>query len=371
MDPSNNSEKKPRNKSRIARFILAEGAVSKPEISSALKISMPTVLQNTKELIGEGIVKESGEYASTGGRKAKALSIVPDGRYALGIHITAGQISLVLINLKGEILRRKQVQQPYVHSAGYYKGVKDNAELFICEAAVNRAKLLGTGICLPGIIDPPAAMLVKSHSLHAENISLQVLSQYFDREPAYENDARSAAMAELRRHKGSAVYLSLSDTVSGAICLDRSLYRGDHFRSAQFGHTILVPGGKTCRCGKEGCVDAYCSAHVLTECSEGNLETFFHKLESRDMEATDIWDRYLDGLAIAVSNLRMNFDCDIILGGRVGAFLEPYRTEIGNRILQYNCFDRDSSYLHICRCTQEASAIGAALVFVDRYLDQL
>ena len=69
------AEPKRNNKIRTARFISLRGTTSKTEISAGLKLSMPTTLQNVKALIDEGIVEETGEYESTGGRKAKALAI--------------------------------------------------------------------------------------------------------------------------------------------------------------------------------------------------------------------------------------------------------------------------------------------------------
>ena len=63
-------EKKKQNKVKIAKFIRYKGHTSKPEIAAELGISMPTVLQNVKELTESGIVEEFGEYESTGCRKA-------------------------------------------------------------------------------------------------------------------------------------------------------------------------------------------------------------------------------------------------------------------------------------------------------------
>ena len=85
------------NRSRIARFILREGSASKPEIASSLKLSMPTVLQSVKDLMDGGVIEEVGEYESTGGRKAKALSVVPDIRYGVGMDITANHVIKIQI----------------------------------------------------------------------------------------------------------------------------------------------------------------------------------------------------------------------------------------------------------------------------------
>ncbi len=49
---------------------------------------------------------------------------------------------------------------------------------------------------------------------------------------------------------------------------------GETFKSAEFGHMIIEKGGRTCYCGKNGCVDAYCSAKVLSKYSDDDLELF-------------------------------------------------------------------------------------------------
>lgn len=67
---------------------------------------MPTVLTNVNELLEKGIIAETGEYASTGGRKAKSIEINPMYRCAMGIVITANHVGMVLVNLKYEIKKR-------------------------------------------------------------------------------------------------------------------------------------------------------------------------------------------------------------------------------------------------------------------------
>lgn len=336
-----------------------------------LGISMPTVLQNIKELMEEGVIEEVGEYESTGGRKAKALSFTAGIRQAVGIDITANHISYVLIDVKGNVLARMRIRRGFEHSLSYYEAVRANMDVFLRESGANTETILGVGISLPGIIDKSTRTLVKSHILQVEQVSLQMLGQFFDQEPAYENDASSAAMAEFGRQAENGIYLSLSNTVGGAIYMNRSIYPGDNFRSAEFGHMILVPDGNMCYCGKKGCVDAYCSARVLSSHTEDNLEDFFAGLERREPEIAEVWDIYLNHLSVTVANLRMAFDCDIILGGYVGGYLEKYRLDLAERVLRCNLFDRDSSWLKICRYTKEASAVGIALTFVDQYIDSI
>ena len=65
------------NQARIAKLIMEAGSISKGEIAARLGFSMPTTLQHIKELTEAGYITESGEYGSTGGRKAKMLHHPP------------------------------------------------------------------------------------------------------------------------------------------------------------------------------------------------------------------------------------------------------------------------------------------------------
>ncbi|MFV0528459.1 MAG: ROK family protein [Lachnospiraceae bacterium] len=364
-------DKKTSNKVRIAKFILHKKETSKQEITATLGISMPTVLQNIKELTQEGLVAEVGEYESTGGRKAKALSIVADVRYAIGIDITANHISYVLIDLKGNLCTHQRIRRAFVNSLDYYEELTTTLHAFIEETGIDREKLLGVGVALPGIIDKSLDMLVRSHILQLSNVSLKSIRQMIPYEVAFENDANSAALAELAGLRQNAVYLSLSNTVGGAIYMHDAIYPGDHFKSGEFGHVMIESKGRRCYCGKRGCADAYCAAGVLSTHTQGSLEEFFERLKARDEKLMKVWDEYLEYLAIVVTNTRMTFDCPIILGGYVGGHMDGYMPDLYRKVLNYNRFESDTEYLWQCRYQREASAVGIAMGFVESYFDHL
>ena len=55
--------------------MLNNHVTSKAEIAKELNLSMPTVLANVNDLLEKMVLEETGEYASTGGRKAKSIGI--------------------------------------------------------------------------------------------------------------------------------------------------------------------------------------------------------------------------------------------------------------------------------------------------------
>lgn len=262
------------NKSRVARHIQKNADISKPEIAGSLGLSMPTVLQIVKTLIDDGLVVESGKQKSKGGRKASALSISENCRFSCGIDITANHVSYVLIDLRGNIVLKKRIEKVFENSQIYYETVNQNLEHFISESNIEFSKIIGVGISLPGIIDKENDILIRSHVLEQANVSLKSLRQIFRYPIAFENDANSALFAEMHSIESNTVYLSLSNSVGGSICIDNDIYRGDFFKSAEFGHMIIAPNGRRCYCGKNGCADAYCSARVLLEYAD-SLEGFF------------------------------------------------------------------------------------------------
>lgn len=353
-------------KQKILKFIFQMKKTSKMEIATELSLSMPTVLSTIKELINEGLVEETGSFESTGGRRAKKIIIVEEKYYSVGIDITANHISMVALNFCGEVVLKKRIRKKFENSLEYFEKTFEIMEDFIREPQKKyENKILGVGMSLPGIIDKDHEILVKSHALQVDRMSLKNISHLISYPVLYENDSNSAALAEMQGQTGDAVYLFLSNTVGGAIFFNGMIYEGSNYRSGEFGHVMLHPGGKKCYCGRIGCFDAYCSANLLSDLTDGDLSVFFEKLENGDKKFELIWDEYIENLALEVSNLRTIFDCDIILGGCVGGYMEKYLNTLRKKVLQYNMFDEDVTFLKNCRIKNEASAIGIAMQFID------
>lgn len=365
---SGNMEKRSSTKAKIMNYILNHPVTSKAELAKELNLSMPTVLTNVNELIAQKVMIENGEYESTGGRKAKSLGINKNLCHSIGLVITANHLEMVLVNLGYEIEKIKRIRLKFSTELSYCDKVKECVQEFLDESE-RPNQLLGIGIAIPGILDQEEQIVLKSHALQIENYSLLFLKQVFDIPVYFENDANAAMLAENPQKCQDAIYLSLNDTLGGAFCIDGKLFRGRNQKAGEFGHMILVPGGRKCYCGKAGCADAYCAASALTQ--EKSLDEFVECLQKDEKEAQNKWKEYLDYLSILISNLRMAYDMDIILGGDVGGILSEYRVPLGERVMKYNKFEHDVSYLKNCSYKKEASAVGVAKHFFYEYLMQM
>lgn len=356
-------------RNRILNFMMNQGNTSKVELAKQLNLSMPTVLSNVNELMEKGLIIEIGEMESTGGRKAALLGLDKNFRNAVGVNITANHVAMVLVNFSGEIVKQNRVRLKFEPDVTYSSRLSEEILCF-CENIGEREKILGVGISMPGVIHEKERVLVKSHALQLENYSLKMIEQMIALPVYFENDANAAMLAENTQKLGNAVYLSLNHTLGGAVCINGRLFSGQNRKAGEVGHMLLVPGGRQCYCGKCGCADAYCAASVLTQNGSEPLAAFMEKV-GKDEHASKVWDAYLEHLAILISNIRMVFDTDIILGGEVGGYLPEYMLELGKKIFQYNFFDGDLSYLKNCTYRKEASAIGAAKHFFEEFIKNI
>lgn len=77
------------------------------------------------------------------------------------------------------------------------------------------------------------------------------------------NDANAAAMGEMAygAAKGMKNFIEITlgtGVGSGIVVNGQMVYGCDGF-AGELGHTIIVPGGRECGCGRKGCLEAYCS----------------------------------------------------------------------------------------------------------------
>ena len=159
--------------------------------------------------------------------------------------------------------------------------------------------------------------------------------------------------------------------MGGALFGGNELVQGKHFRCGEVGHMTVVIDGKSCYCGKRGCLDAYCAAWHLSEAADGKLEQFFSMLDRGDAEAAEIWDSYTDYLSIAVNNIYMVLDCDIILGGYVGSCMGTHLQELWNKVAERNTFGDKEPYVKACNYKVAAAALGAALNVIETFVSQI
>ncbi len=376
------------NKNRVFRLIHYAGRISRQEIADILQLSLPTVNQNLKLLMEEGLITFEGSFASTGGRKAQIITINAGAKYAVSVNIFDNGIQIAVVNLVGDII--KVINKDIILKSGDDSGKKiaDAVKKVIKECKIPKQSMLGVGITIPGVFDSEHRVIVSAPTLGLHGYFIKEVTDYIPYPCISYNDARANAFAEywwncrrneeaqdLGRFKAShdrvvegKLYLMLNHGVGGSYLDNERIRTGKNNCYGEFGHMTIHPGGKQCFCGKKGCFESYVSSRCLSTELGVTLEYFFKELEAGNMVYENLFDSYLDDLTTGINNLYIMSDSEVIVGGPVSRYLEPYMQDIRKRLSQKYAFDTDGSYCSLAKCTPLQADSGAALEFLTNYI---
>ncbi len=110
---------------------------------------------------------------------------------------------------------------------------------------------------------------------------VDLFKKYFEVPVVLTNDANAAAIGEMvyGNAKGMKhfIEITLGTGVGSGIVVDGNMVYGHDGFAGELGHVILFPGGRTCGCGRKGCLEAYCSA-------KGIVNTYLELLEKEGKE---------------------------------------------------------------------------------------
>lgn len=369
------ADRRKQSRSSIYRYLYkTKDFCSKQTLARELGLSLPTVYQNLTELMNAGLVRYSGEHLSTGGRRANGLSIIPDARLAVGISITENRLRLSAADLCLNELAYDQMDlAPYSHFSFLGELVSQKLEQFLEANHVDRSRLLGVGIALPAVIAPDGSHIISAPTLQFQQASLAGLTCGIPYPTFVENDGTCGGHAEWFFRSGgqNMAYLSLENGVGGAVLVNGAPYHGNHRRSGEFGHMCVEAGGLPCHCGKQGCLEAYCSARRISDDLGISLKDFFAGVARHDPEYELLWYDVLRHLAVGVNNIRMALDCDVVLGGFLSEYLPPYLIRLKSYAASLNPFERSADYLHLSTLRKHTVPLGAALHFIIEFLEHI
>lgn len=262
------------NLSAILTSLAAASAAASPASRAGLakrtRLTKPTVSKLVEELVGAELVEEGDPIASGAGRPMVPLMPARGTLLAIGLEIAADHVACLGIDLAGEVLG---------HHIEYLKVTATSAEEAIDLAAelVGRVRAEAEGlpvvevvVAVPGRIAPDDGRVLSAPNLDWTEVPLvgRLLArpELAGLSVRAQNDNRLSVLTEIDHRPGeSFIYLRGSTGIGGAVVLDGALMTGAHGWAGEFGHTVIDPGGATCRCGRQGCLEAYVSYHALRE----------------------------------------------------------------------------------------------------------
>jgi glucokinase len=191
-----------------------------------------------------------------------------DKPYVLGIDIGGQTAKCGIVNARGEVLAQSIM----------VSNKHDDAQSFITALAATLQKLISDSDLTDQIrgigVGAPNGNYYTGEIKQAPNLSWahegnvpfsSMLSEAMGGMPvALTNDANAAAVGEMTygAAKGlkNFIMITLGTGVGSGIVIDGKVLYGHDGFAGELGHTCAVRGGRRCNCGKQGCLEAYCSA---------------------------------------------------------------------------------------------------------------
>lgn len=256
------------NRTSVLALIGQHGPIARVDIVRELALSPATVTAITRELVGEGLVREVDQAPSSGGRPAILLGLVAEAADAIGIKISPDRLTAVHVDLGGEPLDYRECQFD-----GSLPGVVDRLAAAIDELTAGWVRpgrrLLGIGLGLPGIVDSQRG-LVEAPILGWPTLRLAAeLQDRLGVPILIDNDVNTLAVSELLYGRGRSRDHVLTVTIGRGVGLgivaSGVIQRGHRGGAGEFGHMTMVEDGPRCECGKHGCLEALVADPALVE----------------------------------------------------------------------------------------------------------
>ena len=176
-------------------LLLAEGPLTRAQLSERTGVSKVTVSQMLARLEDRGLVMIAGEQAGGRGPNAALYSAVPSSAYVAGLYVESDLVSAAIADVTGNRLAAVSVDP---NGADDPVGLIRDAIGRACESAgIDLAKLSAVVIGSPGVLDPRTGAPRLAVNLPTWQASvLDGLRDVLHTRVMIENDVKLAAMAE-------------------------------------------------------------------------------------------------------------------------------------------------------------------------------
>lgn len=346
-------------------------AASRAELATMIGLSPQMVTMLVEELIADGLVREVGRRPAARGQPPIDLALDPEGAFAIGVQVEQGRLNAVLADLRGRVCAELSQTCATGSPTETLPHLDRLLTRIIAEAGIDRQRLLGVGIVIPGpfgnvenVENDPLAMPSWSRSAFRDSFAEALAMPVF-----IGNDATAAAVGEhldgVARDLRHFVYLYLGEGVGAGLFIEGHPATGAYGNAGEIGR-MLVPDPD--HPGQGTALEAVASLDALRRLmrdgSIGGAALDADALFAASPALAERWrTRAAAALRFAVANIENLLDPDaIVLGGplppselaKLLAQMQPLASSVSGRS------DRHHPRLLLGRSGRVASALGGA-----------
>lgn len=265
MKKATHQATKEHNTTLVLKTIYHNDQTSRADIARSTSLTRTTVSEIVTELIGLGLVKETGYGPTTIGKPPMHVDFAAGARQLICVDLGEDEFCGALVNLKGDVLHRHSLP------LGDRKG---DAAVQLAHRLVEglwaqvTAPMLGIGIGTPGPVDPNKGIIHQAVNRDWANLDLKrILGNRFNVPIHIANDSHVAALAECayggHGRTPSLVLIKVGEGIGSGIVLSGHLHTGVGFSAGEIGHLCVERGGLLCSCGNHGCLETVASTPSL------------------------------------------------------------------------------------------------------------
>lgn len=239
------------------------------DISLKIEKSLPLINRILSAMVKKGILQEDGLALSTGGRRPVTYSISPKKIYVVSVAMDQHITKISLIDLSNmDILNQEKYDLPLEDNNDSLPELTTLIEGYLNKDLVNKEKILGVGIGMPGFVDVKNGFNYSFfRTAYKKQISIsEFIEKKIDLPVFIDNDSSVIALTEQTmgpaHGKKNALVINFGWGVGLGMILDGQLFRGNNGFAGEFSHIPLFNNNKLCKCGKSGCLET--EASMLT-----------------------------------------------------------------------------------------------------------
>lgn len=230
-----------------------------------------------------------------------------------------------------------------------------------------RHDIAAVGVAVAGFLDPSCEVVRFAPHLAWRNDQpvRRDLAAAIGLPVRLEHDANSAAWGEYRygagRELDTWVFFAVGTGIGATLMHNGEIYRGAFGTAPEFGHITVVPGGRACSCGKQGCLERYASGTSLVDCAidiatRGSFKDsrVYREVVEKRASGHDIMAAARDGDELGLAALD-SFSTWLGRGLAIVAdVLDPAQIVLGGGVS-----DDADLFLDAARASMEANIVGA------------
>ena len=238
---------------------------------------------------------------------------IKDKQYVVGIDVGGQTSKLGVVDARGDVLAQTVIRSDtYGDDAGAFISALADAVKKVIKEADKEGQVRGVGVGAPNGNYYTGEVAFAPNLAWAANKSVkfaEMLTKKLGGLPvSLTNDANAAAVGEMTygaaRGMKNFIMITLGTGVGSGIVIDGKVVYGHDGFAGELGHTIVVQhNGRTCGCGRTGCLEAYCSAIGVAKTAREWLEMSNEPSLLREVEnitSKDVYEAAKEGDALAI-----------------------------------------------------------------------